>query len=250
MALRTSLLLAIAASALLLGVAYADGDYPDSDYPHKKHVCFYKKQKCCYKFYPCGYEVKKIPIQKRCDFKKCEDKCKKECDTKKEKVAYKQCYNKPVKVYKLKCKYNDHDDYKTDDDTDDEKYDDDTDDDDKYDDDKYDRKSGWYKKEKKNKKCKKVLVIKHKKVCVIKYKYVEKPYCEKKCYKVCYLYKAICKGYKVVKYEKFCPKLKCGDLEIEGKEPKVDKYVGKKEIDVDEKYDDKKVIGKELVKEH
>lgn len=259
---RSVFFLALAAFLVALGVAKADGDYhkPADDYykpHHPKEYCFLKKQKCCYKFVPCGYKIKKIPITKKCDFKKCEYKCKKVCKKRKVKVAYKHCYVKPVKFYVKKCgkhypggHYDDDDDDKYE--KDDDKYEKD---DDKYDD-KYDHKDDYkgdsvhvtrsYEHYPKYKKCKKVAVIKHKKVCEKKYKYIAKPHCEKKCYKDCYLYKAICKGYKLVKFLKYCPKLYCDKVEGDKHEPKP--YIGKKVDDGKEEIDDKKILGKKLIK--
>lgn len=224
MAARLVLLLTFVALSLVLGLAHAGYDYPGSDshaptYP-PQDVCFYKKQKCCYKFDICGYETKKVPISKQCDFKKCEHKCKKVCDKKKHKVAYKVCEYKKVKVYIVKCEksYGDYP-YKT---------------------------QGYG--GNKEPKCKKIPVYKKKKVCEIKYKYVVKPVCEKKCFKECYLVKAVCKGYKLVKYAKYCPKIYCDELYVDGKEPKVSEIIGEKGEEVKKEYVDKKIIGKKLIK--
>ena len=99
-------------------------------------------------------------------------------------------------------------------------------------------------------KCKKIPVYKKKKVCEIKYKYVVKPVCEKKCFKECYLVKAVCKGYKLVKYAKYCPKIYCDELYVDGKEPKVSEIIGEKGEEVKKEYVDKKIIGKKPIKEY
>ena len=183
MAARPLFFLIVALFALFI----SESEATDDSYPAP--VCYYKKQKCCYKYAPCGYFYNKVPISKRCDFKKCDRVCKKNCYTKEQKVPYEHCYYKSTRQGK-------------------------------------------------------------KRVCETKYKYVKKPYCERKCYHVCYLYKAICKGYKLFKYAKYCAKLECGAYYYEGKREEPKPYYSQKGIFVEDKYTDKHIIRKVPIKKN
>ena len=210
MAARSTFLFTFATLALVVGVAQAT----NAHYPAPHEVCFYKKQKCCYKFNVCGYDYKKIHISKRCDYKDCAYKCKKVCEDKREKVSYKDCNYKKVVEYVRKCE---------------RRY-----------------RNGGHN----GLVCKKVPVYKRKRVCETKYKYVVKPVCDNKCGKDCYHVKAVCKGYKLVKYAKYCPKIYCDKLYVDGRDPKPSMVLGEKGEEVKEEFIKKDIIGKVPVKDH
>ena len=170
---------------------------PHAPQPHLPHappahpVCFKKIRKCCFKFAPCGFVTKKVGDKTRCDFKKC------------------------AKVCKPACKLVPH---------------------------RHQKKTCAYSKVHKGRECGHFLTYKHhkpavtrkcfplygfKKDCYGKVDVVYRKVCKHVCAVICKLEKALCTKTKEFQYVKFCAKLGCSGVKIEGSTAAPPPYVGK-----------------------
>lgn len=187
-------------------------------YKPKPKLCYEKATKCCYKIEKCGYETKVKEDYEKCKIKKCDKECKKYCYKVPKKECKKYCKKKPYKKCKIMYKYvtvcakpkykgysHEHD-YG------------------------YKPKPVCKEVKKKVKKC--YTYYKH--VCSLKCKTVYIKICKNKCKLVCKYVPGKKKVIKIIKYPKYCPKIKCS-TKIIGSVKKPKKYAGTKGI-----YDKKK----------
>lgn len=176
---------------------------------YKNDKCYKKVVNCCFNWGGCGFVPKTIPNTYSCDFKKCENKCKKVCHDACKDVT--ETIPKKVCVPEVKQVCTKSADYY----------------------------GGWIAKCKKvttGERCTTTNTYKTKKVC--------NPYCENKCDKVCFTVKASCTKVKSVKYAKSCATLTCEKEALVGDAGNPGDHVSEKELFVSESKPVRKVYGK------